>query len=129
MRSASSCGAARLRAAMRLRPRPQRALRAHRARRATAARSSGGGAQIVRGEPLGSPASLRAQRMHRRRPRRMYLLSGLCFCGLALNNLLLYADFLVTGPAVDLAIFRNLTAAVSVLLLLVGLIWTYNEGD
>lgn len=66
---------------------------------------------------------------HRRRPGRMYLLSGLCFCGLALNNLLLYADFLVTGPAVDLAIFRNLTAAVSVLLLLVGLIWTYNEGD
>jgi hypothetical protein len=66
---------------------------------------------------------------HRRRPRRMYLLSGLCFCGLALNNLLLYADFVVTGPAVDLALFRNLTAAVSVLLLLVGLIWTHNEHD
>ena len=66
---------------------------------------------------------------HRRRPRRMYLLSGLCFCGLALNNLLLYADFVVSGPTVDLAIFRNLTAAVSVLLLLVGLIWTHNERD
>ena len=66
---------------------------------------------------------------HRRRPRRMYLLSGLCFCGLALNNLLLYADFIAIGPTVDLTMFRNLTAAVSVLLLLVGLIWTHNEHD
>jgi hypothetical protein len=55
---------------------------------------------------------------HRRRPQRLFLLSGLCFCGLA-----------VIGAAVDLAILRNLSAAVSVLLLLVGLIWTHNERD
>ena len=66
---------------------------------------------------------------YQRHPRRLFLLSGLCFCGLALNNLLRFADFIVTGPAVDLAIVRNLTAAVSVLLLLVGLIWTHNERD
>jgi hypothetical protein len=66
---------------------------------------------------------------HRRRPQRLFLLSGLCFCGLAVNNLLLYADFIVIGAAVDLAILRNLSAAVSVLLLLVGLIWTHNERD
>ena len=63
---------------------------------------------------------------HRRQPTRLLLLSGLCFCGLALNNLLLFADF-VTGPSLDLSIARNLTAAASVLLLLLGLIWSQNE--
>jgi hypothetical protein len=63
---------------------------------------------------------------HRRRPTRLLLLSGLCFCGLAVNNLLLLADF-VTGPAIDLGIARNLTAAVSILLLLLGLILSHDE--
>ena len=63
---------------------------------------------------------------HRRQPTRLLLLSGLCFCGLAVNNLLLFAEF-VTASTVDLGLYRNLTAAASVLLLLVGLIWTHNE--
>jgi hypothetical protein len=63
---------------------------------------------------------------HRRRPTRLLLLSGLCFCGLALNNLLLFADF-IAGPTIDLGTWRNLTAAGSVLLLLVGLIWSHDE--
>jgi hypothetical protein len=63
---------------------------------------------------------------HRRRPTRLLLLSGLCFCGLALNNLLLFADFM-TGPSIDLSMARNLTAAGSVLLLLIGLILSHDE--
>lgn len=60
---------------------------------------------------------------YRRTPTRLLLLSVLCFCGLSINNLLLYADFLYTGAEGDLSLYRNLTAAISVLLLLVGLIW------
>lgn len=63
---------------------------------------------------------------HRRQPTRLLLLSGLCFCGLAVNNLLLFADFL-TGPSTDLSIVRNLTAAGSVLLLLFGLILSHDD--
>jgi hypothetical protein len=58
---------------------------------------------------------------YRRHPTRLLLLSGLCFCGLALNNLLLFADYL-TGAYIDLSPYRGLTAAGSLLLLLVGLI-------
>lgn len=65
---------------------------------------------------------------HRRSPTRLLLLSGLCFCGLAVNNLLLFADFM-TGPHIDLSPYRNATAAGSVLLLLVGLILGQNERD
>ena len=63
---------------------------------------------------------------NRRQPTRLLLMSGLCFCGLAVNNLLLFADF-VTGSTLELGLYRNLTAAGSVLLLLVGLIWAQNE--
>ena len=65
---------------------------------------------------------------HRRSPTHLLLLSGLCFCGLALNNLLLFADFLI-GPRLDLSLYRNATAAGSVLLLLVGLILGQSERD
>jgi hypothetical protein len=65
---------------------------------------------------------------HRRSPTRLLLLSGLCFCGLAANNLLLFADFMI-GPTLDLTLHRNATAAGSVLLLLVGLILGQSERD
>lgn len=66
---------------------------------------------------------------YRRTPTRLLLLTVLCFCGLALNNLLLFADFAITGTTADLSLPRNLTAAGSVLLLLVGLIWSHSERD
>jgi Family of unknown function (DUF5985) len=65
---------------------------------------------------------------HRRNPTRLLLLSGLCFCGLGVNNLLLFADFM-TGSQIDLSLYRNATAAGSVLLLLVGLILGQGERD
>lgn len=56
---------------------------------------------------------------------RLLLWSSLCFLGLALSNLLIFLD-LVIFPNVDLYRTRLVTAAISTLLLLYGLIW---EGD
>ena len=48
--------------------------------------------------------------------------SSLCFVGLALDNLFLFADSILL-PAVDLAVYRLPTALVAVGLLLFGMIW------
>lgn len=53
---------------------------------------------------------------------RLLLWSTLSFLGLAFNNLLLFAD-LILFPAVDLSLYRNLTAAIAVMILMLGLIW------
>jgi Family of unknown function (DUF5985) len=52
----------------------------------------------------------------------LLLWSGLCFAGLTISNLLVFVD-LVLFPEVDLYRFRLGTAAISMLLLLYGLIW------
>lgn len=54
--------------------------------------------------------------------KRLLLWSGICFLGLAISNLLVFVD-LVIFPAIDLYRWRLLTAAVSMLILLYGLIW------
>jgi hypothetical protein len=53
---------------------------------------------------------------------RLLLWSGLCFCGLALNNALLVINtrFL---PETDLSLVRTLPALIGVSLLLYGFIW------
>lgn len=58
------------------------------------------------------------------RSRRIPLLfwAGLCFIGLALNNVLLFVD-LVLVPHVDLFIWRTLPALAGSFILLYGLIW------
>jgi hypothetical protein len=53
---------------------------------------------------------------------RLLLWSALCFIGLALNNLLLFADYVVF-PAIDLSLYRSASAAAAMLVLLAGLIW------
>ncbi|HEX6910805.1 MAG TPA: DUF5985 family protein [Longimicrobium sp.] len=53
---------------------------------------------------------------------RLLLWSGLCFCGLALNNILLLVDKRLV-PTVDLSLWRTLPAAAGVALLLYGLVW------
>lgn len=53
---------------------------------------------------------------------RLLLWSSLSFIGLACNNLLLFLD-LVVFPTADLLLYRSLMAAVSVMVLLLGLIW------
>jgi hypothetical protein len=54
--------------------------------------------------------------------KRLLLWSAVCFCGLALSNLLVFVD-LVLLPNVDLYLLRLITAAIAMLLLLYGLIW------
>jgi hypothetical protein len=53
---------------------------------------------------------------------RLLLWSGLCFTGLALSNVLIFLD-LVVFTHVDLFPYRLATIAVSMALLIYGLIW------
>ena len=56
---------------------------------------------------------------------RLLLWSGLCFAGLTVSNIIVFLD-LVIYPNVDLYLWREVTAAVSILILLFGMIW---EGE
>lgn len=56
---------------------------------------------------------------------RLLLWSSLCFIGLTISNLLVFLD-LIVWPSVDLYPWRLGTAAISMFLLLFGLIW---EGE
>jgi hypothetical protein len=53
---------------------------------------------------------------------RLLFWSGLCFAGLALNNILLIIDVAVL-PQVDMELWRTLPALAGVGLLVYGLIW------
>jgi hypothetical protein len=53
---------------------------------------------------------------------RLLLWASLCFVGLTLNNVLLYAD-LVLYPAIDLRVLRLGSALAGMLFLLYGFIW------
>ena len=53
---------------------------------------------------------------------RLMLWSALCFVGLALNNVILYAD-LVLLPRTDLWLARTVPALVGVAVLVFGLVW------
>ena len=57
---------------------------------------------------------------------RLLLWSGLCFCGLTVNNILLFTDYILLPTEVNLAVARSVTAAASLLVLLIGLIL---DGD
>lgn len=61
-------------------------------------------------------------RGYRRSGVRLLLWSGLCFAGLALNNVLLFIDVRVV-PDVDLSLWRTIPAVIGVVILLYGLIW------
>lgn len=54
--------------------------------------------------------------------KRLLFWSGLCFLGLSISNLFVFLD-LVVYPEIDLYRWRLGTAAISMLLLLYGLIW------
>jgi hypothetical protein len=53
---------------------------------------------------------------------RLLLWSGLCFCGMVLNNLLLVIDRILL-PNVDLSTLRLASGLVALLPLLYGLVW------
>ncbi len=53
---------------------------------------------------------------------RLLLWSGLCFAGLALNNVVLFIDLRVL-PETDLSLVRTLPAVAGVMILVYGLVW------
>lgn len=53
---------------------------------------------------------------------RLLLWSGLCFVGLALNNILLFIDLRVV-PETDLSVIRTIPALLGVIVLIYGLVW------
>jgi hypothetical protein len=53
---------------------------------------------------------------------RLLLWSGLCFAGLALNNVILLVDMRVV-PDIDLSVWRTLPALAGIVILLYGLVW------
>jgi hypothetical protein len=53
---------------------------------------------------------------------RLLLWAGLCFAGLAANNVLLFVDQVIV-PGTDLSPWRSGTALVAMGLLLYGLVW------
>lgn len=53
---------------------------------------------------------------------RLLLWSGLCFTGLALNNILLFIDVRVL-PETDLSVVRTIPAVAGIAVLVYGLIW------
>jgi len=57
---------------------------------------------------------------------RLLLWSGLCFAGLAANNVILLLDLFVV-PDTDLSLIRQIPALAGVLLLLFGLIWDVRD--
>ena len=54
---------------------------------------------------------------------RLLLWSALCFIGLTASNMLLFFDLVITGPEVDLRLWRLLTAVVGLGFLLYGFLF------
>lgn len=59
---------------------------------------------------------------------RLLLWSTLCFVGLTINNLLLFADLVVFPVSVDLRLWRLAAALAGLVLLLYGFIWDAEEN-
>ncbi len=62
-------------------------------------------------------------RSYRSSKARLLFWSCLCFVGLALNNILLFVDLVLTPPTTDLSMARNAIALAAMCSLLFGLIW------
>jgi len=62
-------------------------------------------------------------REYRRRGARLLFWSGAAFVGFAISNALVFADFVVTPPDVDLSLVRAISAFLSAAILVYGLVW------
>ncbi len=49
--------------------------------------------------------------------------ASLCFAGLALNNVLLFVDLVLTPPSMDLTLWRSGVGLAAMTVLLFGLVW------
>ena len=59
----------------------------------------------------------------KRSRQRLLLWSSICFLGLALSGALTFLDLSLLGPEIDLHLVRRAVTAVSMLVLLYGLVW------
>ena len=59
----------------------------------------------------------------KRSRQRLLLWSSICFLGLALSGALTFLDLSLLPPAIDLHLLRRAVTAVSMLVLLYGLVW------
>ena len=62
-------------------------------------------------------------RAYQARAVRLLLWSGLAFVGFALGNIMLVVDLVITGPAVDLALWRSLPVLAGLAVLIYGMVW------
>jgi Family of unknown function (DUF5985) len=62
-------------------------------------------------------------RAYRARGVRLLLWSGLAFVGFTLGNFMLVVDRLVTGPEVDLVLWRSLPVLGGLAVLVYGMVW------
>ncbi len=62
-------------------------------------------------------------RGYRQSRQRLLLWSSICFLGLALSGALTFLDLSLLPPTVDLHLLRRAVTAVSMLVLLYGLVW------
>lgn len=62
-------------------------------------------------------------RSYRANRSKLLLWSTLCFVGLAINNIIMFVDLVVTGPSIELQMFRSVAAVIAFMTLLIGLIW------
>jgi hypothetical protein len=62
-------------------------------------------------------------RAYQARGVRLLLWSGLAFVGFTLGNVMLVVDRVVTGPDVDLSIWRSLPVLAGIAVLIYGLVW------
>ena len=62
-------------------------------------------------------------RAYRARGVRLLLWSGLAFVGFTLGNTMLVVDRVVTGPEVDLALWRSVPVLVGLAVLIYGMVW------
>jgi Family of unknown function (DUF5985) len=81
------------------------------------------GAVYILGTLVALCCAILLLRGYARGRQKLLLWSGLCFFGLAISNFLVFLDLVVFPTQVDLYPLRLATAAVSMLLLLFGLIW------
>jgi uncharacterized protein DUF5985 len=62
-------------------------------------------------------------RGHRRSGERLLLWSAIGFTGLALNNIVLVIDLVLTPPSVDLSLVRTSLALAGMLVMVGGFVW------
>jgi hypothetical protein len=62
-------------------------------------------------------------RAYQARAVRLLLWSGLAFVGFAIGNVMLVIDRVITGPEVDLGIWRSLPVLAGLAVLIYGMVW------